>query len=57
MSGGGGGGPDNGFMGCFILQSISQRVVRTNLENQLDPIGPIEPKVQFLLKGNPYQYF
>ena len=35
--GGGGGGSKN----CCNHQRISQRVVRTSLEKQLDPMGPI----------------
>ena len=34
----------------FIHQRISQRAVRTALEKQLDP------EVQLLLEGGPYQY-
>ena len=43
-----GGGPEN----YLSHQRISQRVVRTSLEKQLDPRGPIAS-----LEGGPYQYF
>ena len=48
----GAGGVLTSFVFCvFCLQRISQRVVRTSLEEQLDPLGPIASP------GGPYQYF
>ena len=46
-----GGGRGGGTVNIFSHQRISKRAVRTSLEKQLDPAGPIASR------GGRYQYF